>query len=1136
MRQTIRWSKEEAIILLNALLLVLDGKMPRKLAVALVSNELRKRAIDSGYKIDDVFRNTNGISLQMSTMEYLLTEGKHGLKKSSYPRLFEDTVNLYKTNPQEFYVQLSQLSDDTQLVGRRKREESVPPTEILYNKGPNNNVSNTHEEVIHKAKKISQVTAKPAKKKEPEKMPINKAQRSFMQWLKRSGYSSTMVLSVIATLEQCSNLTRTGNTQIDFFIISKQRQLVKSMADLKKKSSFIEADRKSGGKYSEALALLLQFKQGKPSAGKEIFNPLIHSSKQTAPESGASIIDRLGKILAKYYSVDGYELDNNQSSARFRQFYSQEYKESLNIEKDQLDRLIISAGVETGDRIFPSRDGLQNVLLEQIEDDINQTFSSGATLVYLSCLLEKYQSPLASNCHVFDEESLFDLLVKHSKGQLEKRGKPPYISLKGVMPSPERDVRSFIQKSYHPQLLETIQEQMWYIPKNKVAQFLNWDDKVQYAQNTYFYSDNLPIRENDILVIQELICKNLDNNGRFFFEDFERSIAESLPSFFSDFDGFSVEMIWKCLPSFLDNEFIFKGNYIVKNRKENATFQPNELNRSKVIVGEKTATWSQQYRTKLCQNLYSLSQVYDDPAGLDISKIISLLGKEADEQLVREILKDASWATQITNDTYSFSKKTNAMAKEPTDYDKDKFVQTLLHRYRSGMQFDSIDFENFREMYETLYDESLPFDDAELQERLLLCGVYYHDRLFPAEGIIDCATREKLFAFINNSFASGAKVLYYKAIFEGLADEFASCFTLSDENMLRAYLEFTADTGMYYFSSKYMSTEKNVSIDHTAEVEDFLLAAGKPMTVDDISNGLPHIPKEQIYSIIIADSRFLRNARGEYFAAGIFEVSDDELECIADIINEYIQKNDYAIWTDVWKTIQEKMPVFLETNLYLSRIGVRNVLAQQLSRRFNFESAVISMPKDRYTMREIFQLYAKHHDVFTADDIYNLSKELDTIINYDALAEVSVRVSHDLFVSKDMIHFDIAAVDKAIGNFVSKDFIPIREIDSYLIFPNVEYEWNEYLLESFVKSYSKKYDLLSNGFSLNNVAGAVSKKTGVIHEFVDACASVLADAPIDLNKQESLNYLAEINMITRRSYRDIDLAINKATRIRNRKG
>lgn len=70
------------------------------------------------------------------------------------------------------------------------------------------------------------------------------------------------------------------------------------------------------------------------------------------------------------------------------------------------------------------------------------------------------------------------------------------------------------------------------------------------------------------------------------------------------------------------------------------------------------------------------------------------------------------------------------------------------------------------------------------------------------------------------------------------------------------------------------------------------------------------------------------------------------------------------------------------------------------------------------------------------------------------------------------------SVDKVIESFMSKDYIRIREIDSFLAFPSVGYEWNEYMLESFLISYSKKFALLNNGQSLHNVAGAIVKKDG----------------------------------------------------------
>ena len=52
MPQKILWDEDEALILLDALLQVLSGALSRKNAAALVSRELRTRAIYEGHAID----------------------------------------------------------------------------------------------------------------------------------------------------------------------------------------------------------------------------------------------------------------------------------------------------------------------------------------------------------------------------------------------------------------------------------------------------------------------------------------------------------------------------------------------------------------------------------------------------------------------------------------------------------------------------------------------------------------------------------------------------------------------------------------------------------------------------------------------------------------------------------------------------------------------------------------------------------------------------------------------------------------------------------------------------------------------------------------------------------------------------
>lgn len=167
---------------------------------------------------------------------------------------------------------------------------------------------------------------------------------------------------------------------------------------------------------------------------------------------------------------------------------------------------------------------------------------------------------------------------------------------------------------------------------------------------------------------------------------------------------------------------------------------------------------------------------------------------------------------------------------------------------------------------------------------------------------------------------------------------------------------------------------------------------------------------------------------------------------------------------------------------------------------------------------------------------YLFSKEVSGgAIYFDSLSETAARVSKTLFIPRSELSFDIEATDSAIATYLDTGYMLIRDIDSFLVFPNVGYEWNEFLLETYLMYFSRKYALFNNGRSLNNVAGAVVRRGSGYEEFADVCADILAKSGCSLTKNKALEYLGEVNLLTRRSYRKIDSVLVKAKQIRNRK-
>lgn len=97
------WDIEEAVLMLDMLLKSLDGKVPRKEAIRQVSEILRRRAVNKGMMIDEIFRNENGIRFQMLALEAAFTGIKTKLSQPS--KLFVETVDLYK-NHRELYEEI----------------------------------------------------------------------------------------------------------------------------------------------------------------------------------------------------------------------------------------------------------------------------------------------------------------------------------------------------------------------------------------------------------------------------------------------------------------------------------------------------------------------------------------------------------------------------------------------------------------------------------------------------------------------------------------------------------------------------------------------------------------------------------------------------------------------------------------------------------------------------------------------------------------------------------------------------------------------------------------------------------------------------------------------------------------------
>lgn len=95
----IKWDKYETALLIDGFWRIENSPEKKKEIIAELSESLRTRAVNLGIEIDDVFRNVNGISMQLSPIAHAFFPERPTLTTSV---MFEEIVELYKTNRASF--------------------------------------------------------------------------------------------------------------------------------------------------------------------------------------------------------------------------------------------------------------------------------------------------------------------------------------------------------------------------------------------------------------------------------------------------------------------------------------------------------------------------------------------------------------------------------------------------------------------------------------------------------------------------------------------------------------------------------------------------------------------------------------------------------------------------------------------------------------------------------------------------------------------------------------------------------------------------------------------------------------------------------------------------------------------------
>lgn len=472
--------------------------------------------------------------------------------------------------------------------------------------------------------------------------------------------------------------------------------------------------------------------------------------------------------------------------------------------------------------------------------------------------------------------------------------------------------------------------------------------------------------------------------------------------------------------------------------------------------------------------------------------------------------------------------------KKKSTIDAAPYVTILIEHFSNGYRLESaLDLKRLRRYYEELTGSTLTAEQSTVESAIRDCGIVYEGRLYMPQTMLSIEMRERLLSFIERCFDEGRTAVYYEALFREFSDALLD-HHIYNSDMLKAYLSYCVGD-KYYMGRSYLSKGVRTEVNPIDEVRQCLKQYDTPVQVKDVCDSLSHIAEDRVRYILGSNGEFVRNSKGEYFHVDALDLTDEELENIAAIIDSVIEEHEFISGNELYEAIQNKYPYIFEKNAAFSVIGWRDALKYRIGDRFSFVGNIISRTGTSLSMSEVFAEFGKSRARFSIEELKQFADSIGTTIYFDSLYTNSVRISHQWFVAKSSAKFSVKETDTILERFCDGKYMSLSSVTEFATFPNASYPWTEYLLEQYVAYFSEKFYLLHGNYNKNCAVGAIVRKTCRFNSFDELVTDILAHSDIPFRKKEVLDYLAENGYIARRSYTNIEALIINARAKRNQK-
>lgn len=491
------------------------------------------------------------------------------------------------------------------------------------------------------------------------------------------------------------------------------------------------------------------------------------------------------------------------------------------------------------------------------------------------------------------------------------------------------------------------------------------------------------------------------------------------------------------------------------------------------------------------------------------------------------MLEDESSSDEITEGRISVNYAN-------VDSEMDLRLSTILtDSYENGFKINSaIDKGRFFVYFKEKFGEELEISGEELVLKLIKIGSVRENRIYVKQDDEQIEFIKGIFESVKSVLESGASCVSEDSVYNKYEIELADKFHIYDADELGNLL-LSISHGKLRKKRTFLCL-KNIQSDLKQDVLTVLKKSPIPINYDDIQRVMWYVPIDKVKQVMVNIESIAYVAPETYFYAPNLPISSEELTNIKILICKFLETKNHMTDVELRTAIEEQYPSVAINTADYTTYGFRNSLAYILRDEFSFNGAIISNIGKEIGMSEVFASYCKERKRITTEELKELASDMKTVIYWDSVRDVTIRISDNMLIRDDQIVFDIDIIDKILDELSKRDYVPLKNIGLFLHFPVLAFPWNGYVLESYLYKYSKKFKLLHSSFSSSGYFGAMVRQESMYDDYRTMIIDALAHSEKWVDKTSALEFLVVEGYQQRRRYEGIENVIVEAQILREK--